>query len=343
MTTTNASSSSAHSSGNGKAYIIILLGLLAHAFTAPMVKIANFEPFTSVILRCGIGALCMLPFAFHEIKKLGALNKMGIVYSIVAGLFLGIDFCCFNLSIFYAGAGIASILLNIQVIVLPALAFIFDREKIEKSYYIVAPIMIIGVAMSGGLFDPPAPPVPGAPESVFGMDVTLFGTLTGALSGFCYGFYLYFARKASRINHGQFLQPMTLSSIAQLVAPVIAIVLLSHDRGFDVVHGMMANGLVPAQGVGTDITAMNWVFAILLGSVGQAVVWTFIQYGSMRLEPTHVAGLLLLSPVATLAISFGLFHEVPSMLQLLGAVIVLLAVSYQNGLLKKVLPGKSAA
>lgn len=335
MTETKAAPT--HGDSIGKAYIVILLGLAAHAFTAPMVKLANFEPFTSAILRTGLGALCLLPFAIREFKKIGPLNRKGVVYSIVAGLFLGVDFCCFNLSIFYAGAGIASILLNIQVIVLPALAFFFDREPIERSYYIVAPIMIVGVAMSGGLFDPAAAPTPGAPTEVYGMDVTLFGTLTGALSGFCYGFYLYFSRKASRINNGQFLQPMTISSACQVIPALIGTIVLTGGRGFDIVNGMMIDGVVPAVGVGDPITGMNWLFAILLASVGQAVVWTFIQYGSMRLEPTIVAGLLLLSPVSTLAISAALFGEFPSVLQLTGAVIVLLAVSYQNGLLTRLL------
>lgn len=126
--------------------------------------------------------------------------------------------------------------------------------------------------------------------------------------------------------------------------PAIAIFILSGDCGFDVVNGMMQSGVVvPLGQMGDPITPMNWFFAILLGSVGQAVVWTFIQYGSMRLEPAIVAGLLLLSPVSTLAISAALFQEFPSVLQLVGAVIVLLSVALQNGLFNKLLNKKATA
>lgn len=45
----------------------------------------------------------------------------------VAGLFLGVDFTAWNYSIFYVGAGIAAILLNLQVIVVPMLSAIFDK------------------------------------------------------------------------------------------------------------------------------------------------------------------------------------------------------------------------
>lgn len=48
----------------------------------------------------------------------------------MAGLIPGIDFIIYNYSIFYVGAGIASVLLNLQVIMLPVLAFAVDRERI---------------------------------------------------------------------------------------------------------------------------------------------------------------------------------------------------------------------
>lgn len=68
-----------------------------------------------------------MPFGFWEIKRKGSLPKAGIIMSRVAGLFLGIDFTAWNYSIFYVGAGIAAILLNLQVIVAPMLSAIFDK------------------------------------------------------------------------------------------------------------------------------------------------------------------------------------------------------------------------
>ena len=68
-----------------------------------------------------------MPFGFWEIKRKGSLPKARIIMSRVAGLFLGIDFTAWNYSIFYVGAGIAAILLNLQVIVVPMLSAIFDK------------------------------------------------------------------------------------------------------------------------------------------------------------------------------------------------------------------------
>jgi len=59
------------------------------------------------------------------------------------------------------------------------------------------------------------------------------------------------------------------------------------------------------------------------------------MYCFTHLNPTVVAGLLLLSPIATVSIIAPImFSEIPSFIQILGVVIVLLAVAYQNGVHK---------
>lgn len=322
---------------NKKAYLILILGIVFLAFTAPWVKQSNFDPATSVILRCGIGFIALLPFMLKEIKSVGKLNKTGISLSILAGLFLGIDFTAWNYSIYYVGSGIASILLNLQVIILPALAFLFDRERVPKSFFIVAPIMIIGVIMSGGVLEGGGSTT--GPSTIYGIDIALLGTIAGSVSGVCYGIYLYTSRKASKGNIGQIVQPIAWATLAQLVAPTLWI--LFTDFKFNLTTGVLVDGVLPMNPettLGDPITGMNWFWMIILATLGQAVAWTFVQYGSVRLDSTIVAGLLLLSPISTVAIiAVILFGEIPSVLQWLGVVVVLAAVAYQNGLLQTLL------
>ncbi len=69
-----------------------------------------------------------------------------------------------------------TVLLNLQVIILPALAILFDGYRPPKTYYILVPIMILGVALTGGVFDPPSTE---GPQTVYGMPIALLGTLLG--------------------------------------------------------------------------------------------------------------------------------------------------------------------
>ncbi len=187
-----------------RAMTLLLLGLIAHTVTAPWVKVANFEPATSALLRVAIALLVLIPFGLRERARLGGLSRTGILLSLLGGLFLGIDFTAFNYSIFLVGSGIAMVLLNMQVIILPALAIIFDGYRPPTSYYVLVPIMLIGVALTGGVFDPP-PAQAAGPATVFGIDTAVLGTILGATSGSCYGVYLYATRKGeqseSRADH----------------------------------------------------------------------------------------------------------------------------------------------
>lgn len=146
------------------------------------------------------------------------------------------------------------------------------------------------------------------------------------------------------VNPGRIIQPIALTCVAQLVAPTLWLFVFS-NRGFDLTNGVLVDGklpLNPETAIGDPITGMNWFWILVLAVAGQAMAWTFVQYGSVRMNPTVVAGLLLLSPVLTVTIIAPiLFAEVPSFLQILGVVIVLGAVAYQNGLHRLLFKGKS--
>ncbi|AGE37313.1 DMT family transporter [Corynebacterium urealyticum] len=324
---------------HGKAVLILGLGTAFLAFTPIWVKASNMDPATQAFLRILIGLIVLLPFGFWEIKRKGSLPKAGIIMSLVAGLFLGIDFTAWNYSIFYVGAGIAAILLNLQVIVVPMLTAIFDKYKIPPVFLVLVPIMIVGVMLTGGVFEGSGESA--GPEQIAGINTATLGTLLGLTSGICYSFYLYFSRKAGTTapRKDLYIQPMMYTAMAQLVAPAIWAHTGSPRGGFDFTHGVLVDGHLPAvnpeTALGDELTTMNWIWLIMLATLGQAVAWTFVQWGTVWLDPTLSAGILLLSPVSSVVIAWPLFGEVPSLLQFLGILMILGTVMYQNGLFDK--------
>ena len=333
-----------------KTYIIFLLGIAFLSFTAPWQKMSNFDPATGAFLRVLGGSLVLIPFAIREAKKSGIINTRGFWLSILAGVVLGIDFTAWNYSISLAGSGIASILLNIQILILPLLAFLINKEKIALSYYLVAPIMFAGVILAGGSLESGLVN-PNGPQEIFGMPIMTVGTIAGLTSGVCYGIYLYASRRAGRIQINMLVvQPILISSLAQLIAPFVFAYMIT-GNGFDFTNGVMidtANGIgamrLPAEienvksimdpvALGDPITAGSWFWMGVLCVLGQAAAWTFAQYGSAKLHPTLGAALLILSPIATVAIIAPvMFGEALSGLQITGVIVALLAIMYQNGL-----------
>lgn len=329
---------------HGRAVLILLIGTACLAFSAIWVKGANFEPATSVVLRCWLPIIIFLPFAWREYKKKGGLNKAGIMWSAIAGLILGIDFTAWNYSIFFVGAGIASVLLNLQVIILPLLAFFIDRERIPRSYWLVLPVMAVGIVAVGGVFDMIMPGYEAAagPAEVWGIPTAVLGTVAGLVSGICYGTYLYTSRKATVVNPGKYVQPIFIVTIFQGIAPIIW--MLIRGEGFNLTQGVLIDGQLPMENpeamAGDPIDAMNWVNMILLAVLGQFIAWTFVQIGSSNMDATLSGGLLLLSPVSTIFIAAIIYGEIPTVLQVLGVILVLGAVGYQNGVHKLFIKGK---
>ena len=318
------------------AYTIIMLGILALAFSAIMVKEANFEPVTNAFLRCLIGFVVLIPFALREKKKHGPLNRIGLVLAIGAGIFLGIDMTAWNYAIFYVGAGISSVLLNLQIIVLPLLAMTFDKFRPQKSFWVLVPIMIFGIILTGGILD--GDPLEG-PTTIYGRPIAVVGTMLGVLSGICYGVYLYMSREAGTFNPRRYVQPLMWVFLAQLIPQGFTMIFISPD-GWNVTQGVLADGKLPMNPEvlsGDMITAANWWWMIALAVVGHAMAWVFVQIGSVNLDPTIVAGLLLLSPVTTVLVAPYTSGETISTLQAIGVVIVLAAVAYQNDLHKALL------
>lgn len=320
----------------GRAATVLMIGVAALAFSAIMVKLSNFEPATSSFLRTAIAFIALLPFAFWEIKRKGFMNRQGNIIAFAAGLFLGVDFIAWNYATYLVGAGISSVLLNLQIIILPLLAMIFDKFVPGKTFWVLVPIMIVGIVLTGGVLEAAAPT---EVSTAYGLPINLLGTILGSTSGVCYGFYLYTSRKSGTLNPGRYVQPMVLVCAAQAV---VAIIFMSFSqRGFDLTHGVLnADGSLPPnpiQDFGAPINTTNWIWMIVLALTAQAMAWLFVQYGSVHMDPTMTAGLLLLSPVSTVFISPFILGENPSFLQIVGVVIVLSAVSVQNGLHKAIL------
>lgn len=132
---------------------------------------------------------------------------------------------------------------------------------------------------------------------------------------------------------------MMYTMAAQMVAPFTWAHIGSPRGGLDFTHGVLIDGQLPMvdpeNTVGDPLTMMNWVSLISLAILGQAIAWTFVQWGTVWLDPTLSAGILLLSPVSSVVIAWPLFGEIPSILQFVGILMILGTVMYQNGLFDK--------
>jgi drug/metabolite transporter (DMT)-like permease len=278
----------------------VLIGALCLSVSAILVKLADVDAVTTAFLRCALAVVVLLPLAAWEGRRRGPLSLHASLWCLAAGVALGIDYTAWTASIYDVGAGISTVLINVQVIVLPVLALVVDRERIPRRFVAATPLLLGGVVLVGGI---------GSHHTVG--DDAVSGTLLGLLAGVGYGSYLYLTRRGSRGRHTLLLQPLVVSTaVAALTTAAIS----------------PAAGGLRFDGIGLR----SWVELVLLAVLGQVIAWLFVNHASVRLPATTTAGLLLTQPVLALGLAAAVLAEYPGPLQSVGAVLVLVGVAIAN-------------
>ncbi|MGO2111200.1 MAG: DMT family transporter [Pseudoclavibacter sp.] len=282
----------------------VLAGALCLSVSAILVKLAGVDAATTAMLRCSIAVVVLVPLALGERAKRGRLSGRGIGWAIAAGVALGVDYAAWTASIFHVGAGISTVLINVQVIVLPVLALVIDRERVSARFLWAVPLMMLGISLVGGLWD----------VAALG-EHAVTGTLLGLLAGLGYGTYLFLTRRATRLEPGLTIQPLAWATAS---AAVTTTLLAGFSGGLQLAH----------------ISIRSWVLLIVLALLGQVVALLLIHHGSIRLRAATTSALLLIQPVLALGLSAITLAEYPTLLQLVGAMVVVVAVALANGLFR---------
>lgn len=277
------------------AALLIISGAACLSASAMFVKLANINAGTAAFLRCAIALVPLVPLLVLEARRHGPLPKPLRRHAVAAGVFLGADYVMWTMSILDIGAAVATVLINVQVLVFPLLARIFSGTRISRRFLYASPFMLAGIALAGGALHP-------------GRDAAhpVRGALLGIAAGAAYAAYLYLTRLSGQRAPAHTVSPVCVST-ASAAATAGAL-------------GLLVTGLPLA------IPAAAWGWIVALALLGQVAAWLLISRGSPRLAPNTSAALLLLQPV--MAIGFGLLvlGEEPSRSQLWGSVLVIVAV-----------------
>ncbi len=206
---------------------------------------------------------------------------------------IGLDFALFTQSIKLAGAGIASILVNVQIVVLPVLGLILYRERLRRQYVAVVPLMFVGIALAAGVA-----------ETGGHQNQLLYGAFLAVTAGVAYSVYLFIvARVDTRGRAG------TQVFVTTVVSGIVGSTISLTWGGIDLAPGWQS---------------LAWLAAMALGS--SVIGWILIGRALYRLPADVGAAILLLQPVISLVLAIGILAERPSVLQLCGCAIVVVAI-----------------
>ena len=212
----------------------------------------------------------------------------------VLGLFLAIDLVLWNHTIADVGAGIATLLGNLQVLFVALAAWVLLHERPGRRFLVALPVVMVGVVLVSGLAGAGAGDIHPLAGIIFGIGTSL-----------SYAAFLLILRQTSAGT----------PHIAGPLAEVTTVAAL----------GSLLLGLA-FGGLQLDVPWSSLRWLLLVSVTSQTVGWLLITASLPRLPAAMSSLLLLLQPAAALVLADVVLGERPALVQVAGAALVCLGV-----------------
>jgi drug/metabolite transporter (DMT)-like permease len=266
-------------------------GALIIAVSAILVRKADVEPSTAAFFRCAYALPPLALLAWLERRRYGprAAGQRRLAW--IAGVFFAADLVLWHHAIGAVGAGLATVLGNTQVVMVPLIAWLVLGERPSARVAAAVPVVLFGVVLISGVIG----------GGAFGAD-PLLGVVFGLLTGVAYAGFLLILRRgnADQRRPAGPLFDATLS--ASVFCALIGLPLGELD-------------LVPS------LPAHAWLLLLALGV--QVVGWLVISLSLPRLPAALTSVVLTIQPVGSVILGILLLAEAPSAFQLLGTLCIL--------------------
>ena len=214
-----------------------------------------------------------------------------------------VDLITFHYAVDVIGAGLATVMGNLQVVIVALVAWALFGERPRNEVLAALPVMLLGVVLISGVIG----------AGAYGVDPQL-GVAIGVLTATSYAGYLLIIRRATPDRRAA--APV---AIATAVTAVCAGLFGTAVGDLDLTPGMPADA-----------------YLIALGILSQSVGYLAIQVSLPRLPAVVASVLLLVQPVTTVFLGAILLRELPSPFQLVGVALVIGGIALATGSLARI-------
>ena len=272
-----------------------ILGACVIAFSAILVKLAEVSPSTAAFFRCAYALPPLALLAWLERRRYGARPLRERALAWFAGVLFALNLTLWHHAIEAVGAGLSTVLGNIQVVFVGLIAWALLHERPASRSLLAVPIVLGGVVLISGAIG----------SGAYGEDPAA-GVAFGLTNAVAYAIFLLILRRGNSDDR----RPAGPLFDATLTGAI-----------FSALGGLAVGDLdwVP------HLEAQGWLLLLALSS--QVLGWLLISVSLPRLPALVTSIVLLLQPVSTVALGALLLSEAPSAVQLLGVAIVIAGVA----------------
>src|SRR6185436_15921157 len=227
------------------------LGAACISFSGIFYRYAEVSPSTGTVFRALFGLPLLILVGLAEQRRYGPLPGATVRLAAIAGLFFAGDLLLWHHAIEFVGAGLATVLGNLQVIVVGIVAWLVFGERPSRSTLLAVPVVLAGVVLISGVIG----------AGAYGADPAL-GVLLGVATALCYSGYLLTIRLGGR-DARRPAGPVAIATVA--TAAVAAVV------------GLVVGDLDPTP----PLESLFWL--AILGLTSQSLGYLFISISLPRL------------------------------------------------------------
>ena len=252
--------------------------------------LSGASPSTAVVFRC-LYALPVLGWLMRrEDRVYGPRPWRARRWALLAGVFFAGDLLLFHHAILAIGAGLGTVLVNLQVVIVTIAAWLIWRERPSAAGTLAIPIALTGVLLISGVLD----------SGAYGQAPVL-GSILAMLTAVCYAGYLLLLRvgRDRRRAAGPIFDATLTCGLTALVVGVAL-------GDFDPVPTLPMHA---------------WLLLLALSAqVGGQVM---IAVALPRLPAAVTSLILLIQPVLATIVAVIVLAETPSPMQLVGVALIL--------------------
>jgi drug/metabolite transporter (DMT)-like permease len=259
-----------------------------------LVRLSGASPVTVAVFRCLYALPALGLLALWESRRLGRLPSRARNLAWIAGIFFATDLILWHHAIEAVGAGLATVLGNLQVLIVGFAAWALLSEKPSRGLVLAVPVVLAGVVLISGVVG----------SGAYG-ESPLAGVVYGALTSVAYACFLLVLRQGSkdlRRVAGPLFHATAMSALAATL------------------FGVATSSLAAPQGLDSH----GWLVTLALAA--QVAGWLLISISLPRLPAAVTSVILLLQPVGAMILAKFVVDEQPSGIQLGGAVLILAGV-----------------
>jgi drug/metabolite transporter (DMT)-like permease len=259
------------------------------------VRLADVPPSTAAFYRCAYAVPPLLAIALWERGRFGPRTGRDRALAWLAGGFFSADLVLWHHAIAAVGAGLATVLANVQIVLVPLIAWLALGERASGRVVASVPVALFGVVLISGVVG----------SGAYGDDPAL-GVVFSFGTAIAYAGFLLVLRAGSsdvRRSSGALFHATLASAIVTL--PV-------------------------GWALGELELEPSWpehAWLVTLALTSQVLGWLLIAAALPRAQAAVTSVVLTLQPVMAVLLAMMLLGEDPSTVQLAGIVVVIGAIT----------------